>query len=191
MTTTDSRPDASQGSRLSRRDRSVITTLLVATFVVILNETIMSVALPRLMLDLGIDAKDRSVAVHRLHADDGRGHPDHRLPAPAADHADGVPAGHGPLHGRHGCSPRIAPGFWVLLPARIVQASGTAMMLPLLMTTDPHPGADRTPRCGDGQHQHRHLGRPGHRADRVRGSSCSSCRGGSCSSPCCRSRWPP
>ena len=29
----------------------------------------------------------------------------------------------------------ISPGFWLLLPARIVQASGTAVMLPLLMTT--------------------------------------------------------
>jgi MFS family permease len=29
----------------------------------------------------------------------------------------------------------ISPGFWMLLPARIVQASGTAVMIPLLMTT--------------------------------------------------------
>ena len=29
----------------------------------------------------------------------------------------------------------LSPGFWLLLPARIVQASGTAMMIPLLMTT--------------------------------------------------------
>ena len=29
----------------------------------------------------------------------------------------------------------ISPGFWVLLLARIVQASGTAVMIPLLMTT--------------------------------------------------------
>ena len=32
----------------------MIITLLVATFVVILNETIMGVALPRLMVDLGV-----------------------------------------------------------------------------------------------------------------------------------------
>jgi DHA2 family lincomycin resistance protein-like MFS transporter len=29
----------------------------------------------------------------------------------------------------------LAPGFWLLLPARIIQASGTAMMIPLLMTS--------------------------------------------------------
>jgi DHA2 family lincomycin resistance protein-like MFS transporter len=29
----------------------------------------------------------------------------------------------------------LAPGFWLLLPARIIQASGTAMMVPLLMTS--------------------------------------------------------
>ena len=29
----------------------------------------------------------------------------------------------------------VSPGFWMLLPARVVQASGTAMMIPLLMTT--------------------------------------------------------
>ena len=36
--------------------RTVIGTLLVATFVVILNETIMAVALPRLMSDLSVPA---------------------------------------------------------------------------------------------------------------------------------------
>ena len=39
---------------LSARDRTVIGVLLVATFVVILNETIMAVALPVLMTDLGV-----------------------------------------------------------------------------------------------------------------------------------------
>src|SRR5699024_4288351 len=29
----------------------------------------------------------------------------------------------------------VAPGFWMLLGARVVQASGTAIMMPLLMTT--------------------------------------------------------
>ena len=39
--------------RLGARDRTVIVVLLVSTFVVILNETIMVVALPVLMADLG------------------------------------------------------------------------------------------------------------------------------------------
>jgi DHA2 family lincomycin resistance protein-like MFS transporter len=38
----------------TRRNRRVIRLLLAATFVVILNETIMSVALSELMTDLGI-----------------------------------------------------------------------------------------------------------------------------------------
>ena len=42
--------------QLSTRDRTVIGVLLVSTFVVILNETIMSVALPVLMSDLGVVA---------------------------------------------------------------------------------------------------------------------------------------
>ena len=54
MTTT--RTETVRSDRMSKRDRNVIATLLVATFVVILNETIMSVALPTLMVDLSIDA---------------------------------------------------------------------------------------------------------------------------------------
>ncbi|BAS15035.1 uncharacterized MFS-type transporter YhcA [Arthrobacter sp. Hiyo8] len=42
--------------RMSRESVTVIVTLLVATFVVILNETIMNVALQRLMTDLNVDA---------------------------------------------------------------------------------------------------------------------------------------
>src|SRR3954469_7594225 len=44
-------------AHLSARDRKVIITLLIATFVVILNETIMNVALPRVMLDLNVSAR--------------------------------------------------------------------------------------------------------------------------------------
>ena len=48
-------PDAAAAkSRLGARDRTVIVVLLVSTFVVILNETIMVVALPVLMTDLGV-----------------------------------------------------------------------------------------------------------------------------------------
>ena len=75
-----------------------------------------------------------AVALDRVHADDGGRHPDHRL-VPAA--------GHHPLRLR----PRdgvfcagtllaaLAPVFPVLLAARVIQASGTAVMMPLLMTT--------------------------------------------------------
>jgi DHA2 family lincomycin resistance protein-like MFS transporter len=41
---------------MSARDRTVIGVLLVSTFVVILNETIMTVALPVLLVDLQVEA---------------------------------------------------------------------------------------------------------------------------------------
>ena len=56
MTSTADRT-ATTGTRMSARDRTIIGTLLVAAFVVILNETIMGVALPRLMVDLGVSAR--------------------------------------------------------------------------------------------------------------------------------------
>jgi len=43
-------------ARVGSRNRLAISILLVSTFVVILNETIMSVAVPQLMDDLGIQA---------------------------------------------------------------------------------------------------------------------------------------
>src|SRR4051794_32010117 len=116
------------------RDRTVIAVLLVSTFVVILNETIMSVALPVLLTDLKIEASVgqwltagflltmsviipitgfliRRVATRRLYS------------AAMALFSTGT------------LIAALAPGFGVLLLARVVQASGTAIMLPLLMTT--------------------------------------------------------
>jgi MFS transporter, DHA2 family, lincomycin resistance protein len=51
------RPKGLRKRGLPARDRQVVGILLVAAFVVILNETIMSVALPRLMVDLDISAR--------------------------------------------------------------------------------------------------------------------------------------
>ncbi len=48
----DSTDRATERPRIAPRDQRVIWLLLAATFVVILNETIMSVALPKLMDDL-------------------------------------------------------------------------------------------------------------------------------------------
>ncbi|HEY6620910.1 MAG TPA: hypothetical protein VIY68_15295 [Steroidobacteraceae bacterium] len=44
------------GADTAGRNRLVINLLLVATFVVILNETLMAVAIPRLMRDLNVTA---------------------------------------------------------------------------------------------------------------------------------------
>ncbi|MGH8206061.1 MAG: DHA2 family efflux MFS transporter permease subunit [Steroidobacteraceae bacterium] len=116
------------------RNRRAISVLLVATFVVILNETIMSVAIPRLMISFRI----------------------------AADTAQWVSTAFMlamavliPITGflLQRCSTRtvfimamglfssgtliaaLAPGFTILVAGRIVQACGTAIMMPLLMTT--------------------------------------------------------
>jgi MFS transporter, DHA2 family, lincomycin resistance protein len=134
MTTTDSRPDASQGSRLSPRDRSVIITLLVATFVVILNETIMGVALPRLMVDLGVTPRtgqwlSTAFMLTMAVVIPTTGFLLQRLTTRTVFRLAMGLFTAGTLLAA------ISPGFWLLLPARIVQASGTAMMIPLLMTT--------------------------------------------------------
>lgn len=129
-----STPDHTDSYRLSSRDRGVITILLIATFVVILNETIMNVALPRLMVDLGVSAS----TVQWL------------ATAFMLTMAVVIPATGFILQrfstrtvfvtamGLFSLGTLIAgsaPGFPVLLVGRIVQASGTALMLPLLTTT--------------------------------------------------------
>ncbi|WP_124711192.1 MDR family MFS transporter [Gordonia insulae] len=120
--------------RLSRENLVVIGVLLVASFVVILNETVMSIAIPVLQRDLGVPpsvgqwlttafmltmavvipltgfliqrAGTRTLFVFAM----------------SAFTAGTVIA-------------FAAPGFEVLLGARVIQAIGTAIMLPLLMTT--------------------------------------------------------
>ncbi|MBB5953867.1 DHA2 family lincomycin resistance protein-like MFS transporter [Saccharothrix tamanrassetensis] len=119
---------------LSRSDRLVIGVLLVATFVVILNETIMSVALPVLLTDLHVTAAvgqwltagfllTMSVVIPIT------GYLIQRVPTRVLY---GVAMS---LFSAGTLLAALAPGFPVLLTARVVQACGTAIMLPLLMTT--------------------------------------------------------
>ena len=125
----------------TKQNRLIINLLLVSAFVVILNETVMGVAIPHLMKDLGITAlaaqwlttaflltmavviPTTGFLIQRITT--------RRLYIVAmglfiAGTAIAV----------------VAPGFEVLLLARIVQAMGTAIMLPLLITTvmnlEPH-----------------------------------------------------
>ena len=116
------------------RNRLVIGLLLVSAFVVILNETIMGVALPHLMADLQITAS----AAQWL------------TTAFMLTMAVVIPIT-GFLLQRLNTRPvfilamslfcagtlisALAPGFPVLVVGRIVQACGTAIMMPLLMTT--------------------------------------------------------
>jgi DHA2 family lincomycin resistance protein-like MFS transporter len=116
------------------RNKLVINLLLVATFVVILNETLMAVAIPRLMHDLNVSAD----AVQWL------------TTAFLLTTSVVIPVT-GFLLQRLNTRPvfvwamslfslgtlvaTLAPNLEVLVVARIIQASGTAIMMPLLMTT--------------------------------------------------------
>ncbi len=126
--------DAAQATTVSRQDLTVIYLLIVSAFVVILNETIMAVALPHLMADLQATAS----AAQWL------------TTAFLLTMAVVIPVT-GFLIQRINTRPifilamslfstgtliaAIAPGLPVLIFARVVQASGTAIMMPLLMTT--------------------------------------------------------
>lgn len=129
-------PDAAATSDedLTGRNRLVIALLLISTFVMILNETVMAVALPRLMVDLDVTANAAQwlttaflltmavvipitgFLIQRLHT---------RTVFITAlgffSLGTFVSA--------------MAPGLGVLIVGRVVQACGTAMMMPLLMTT--------------------------------------------------------
>lgn len=116
------------------RPGPVIALLVASAFVVILNETIMSVALPRLMADLDITASTAQwlttgflltmAVVIPL-----TGYLLERFPLRRIFFAAMTLFAIGTLIGA------LAPGFEVLLLGRIVQASGTAIMMPLLFTT--------------------------------------------------------
>ena len=127
-------PAAPRRGAQPRKTAAIIWLLLGAAFVAILNETTMGVAIPHLIGDLGITARRRAVADDGVHADDGRRDPDLGLPAPALHDAAVFIAAMG-LFSLGTLIAFLSPGFPMLLVARVVQASGTAIMMPLLMTT--------------------------------------------------------
>ena len=115
-------------------NRAIIAILLVATFVVILNETIMNVALPSLMTDLNVTARTgqwlSTVFLLTLAVViPTTGFLLQRLTTRQVFVTAMILFSSGTLIAA------VSPAFWLLLPARVVQASGTAMMLPLLITT--------------------------------------------------------
>lgn len=112
----------------------LIALLVGATFVVILNETIMGVALPHLMDDLDIPATTAQwlttgflLTMATVIPVTGfllqRFHTRQIYIAAMTAFSTGT------------LIAALAPGFVVLLLGRIVQATGTALMMPLLMTT--------------------------------------------------------
>jgi DHA2 family lincomycin resistance protein-like MFS transporter len=123
-----------ENARIGARNKLVISLLLVSAFVVILNETIMSVAVPVLMKDLGIAASaaqwlttafmlTMAVVIPITGFLLQRFHTRTVFLAAMTFFSLGTLVS------------ALAPGFEVLVAGRVVQATGTAIMMPLLMTT--------------------------------------------------------
>ena len=122
------------GLNLRPEESRIIWLLLSAAFVAILNETTMGVAIPHLIVDLGITA----VAAQWLTTA-------FMLTMAVVIPISGfllqrfttrqVFLAAMTLFSTGTAVAFIAPGFEILLVARVIQASGTAIMMPLLMTT--------------------------------------------------------
>ena len=119
---------------LAARNRLVIAILLVSTFVVMLNETAMTVAIPQLMVALDVPASAAQwlttaflltmavvspITGYLLQRLNSR--PVFLLAMSLFSAGTALAA--------------ISPNLEILIGARVVQASGTAIMMPLLMTT--------------------------------------------------------
>lgn len=132
---------------MSRRDRTAVALLLGSTFVVILNETIMGVALPRLMSDLSITASTAQWVSTAFMLTMAVVIPVTGFVLQRTTTRQAFLAAMG-LFSLGTLISALAPGFEVLLAGRVVQAMGTAIMLPLLMTTvmtvTPPAGRGRT-----------------------------------------------
>lgn len=112
----------------------VIGLLLVSAFVVILNETLMGVALPTLMVELSITASTAQWLTTGF-----------MLTMAVVIPATGILLQRFSLRAMFLTAMSMfslgtllaatAPGFGVLMIGRVVQATGTAIMMPLLMTT--------------------------------------------------------
>ena len=116
------------------RDYAVLRWLVAATFVVILNETIMLNAIPRLMVDFAVDAAaaqwlstvfmlTMAVVIPVTGWFLGRVTTRRAFAVSMGAFCAGT------------LLAAVAPVFSVLIVARVVQAVGTAVMMPLLMTT--------------------------------------------------------
>ena len=123
-----------EGARITARNKLVINLLLVSSFVVILNETIMSVAIPRLMASLDVTAAaaqwvTTAFLLTMAVVIPMTGFLLQRL------HTRTVFLMAMSLFSLGTLAAAIAPGLELLVVARVIQASGTAIMMPLLMTT--------------------------------------------------------
>ncbi|MEJ1091003.1 MDR family MFS transporter [Microbacterium istanbulense] len=131
---TGSVPQASPAPLIPRKDMAVIWVLLIAAFVAILNETTMGMAIPHLIDDLGIDALAAQWVTSAF-----------MLTMAVVIPTTGfllrrfttrqMFLGAMTLFSAGTLLAILASGFPMLLVARVVQASGTAILMPLLMTT--------------------------------------------------------
>jgi DHA2 family lincomycin resistance protein-like MFS transporter len=126
--------DDAAAAVMARRNRLVINLLLVSSFVVILNETIMSVAIPPLMVSLDVTAAaaqwvTAAFLLTMAVVIPMTGYLLQRL------HTRAVFLLAMSLFSFGTTAAAVAPGLELLVVARVIQASGTAIMMPLLMTT--------------------------------------------------------
>lgn len=135
---TDPNPDtgssSTQRAGLPKTAKVVIGLLLASTFVVVLNETVMGVALPRLMAEFSISAATGQWLTTAFLLTLGIVIPTTGLILKRfTTRAVFITAMLLFIAGT--ATAAAAPVFSVLLVARILQAAGTALMLPLLMST--------------------------------------------------------
>ncbi|MBB6096886.1 DHA2 family lincomycin resistance protein-like MFS transporter [Deinobacterium chartae] len=120
-------------AQVSRSDMGIIAIMIIATFVVILNETIMNVALPRLIVDLNVTASTVQWLSTAFLLVMGILIPTTGFLIQRYSTRTLFIVAMG-LFCLGTLIAGIAAGFPVLLLGRIVQAAGTAIMLPLLTT---------------------------------------------------------
>ncbi|MFN8075765.1 MAG: DHA2 family efflux MFS transporter permease subunit [Kineosporiaceae bacterium] len=115
-------------------DTGVLRWLVLATFIVILNETIMVNAIPRLMVEFDVTARaaqwlSTAFMLTMATVIPVTGWFLQRVTTRQAFTLAMLTFCAGTLIAA------LAPFFWVLVAGRVVQAAGTAVMMPLLMTT--------------------------------------------------------
>ena len=133
-TPTDSVPTVKAAPMISPSDMRVIWLLLVAAFVAILNETTMGIAIPHLNTDLGIPPElgqwlTSAFMLTMAIVIPTTGFLLRRFTTRQVFIAAMTSFSIGTLVAL------VAPGFEVLLAGRVIQAGGTGIMMPLLMTT--------------------------------------------------------
>src|SRR5690606_25481448 len=133
-TPTGSIPTAKAAPMIAPSDMRVIWLLLVAAFVAILNETTMGIAIPHLNTDLGIPPElgqwlTSAFMLTMAIVIPTTGFLLQRFTTRQVFIAAMTSFSIGTLVAL------VAPGFEVLLAGRVIQAGGTGIMMPLLMTT--------------------------------------------------------